>query len=159
MGCYYHEGVEDVAICPQCGKKLCRGCASVTVEGICYNCAIQNNLKVKNTFFIDLALSIILCAAYIVGIIFIESFGIFLIIGVGFIPSWRALTWIANGIFGVRVYDGAMWFGMLLAKIFLSAILSAFVPLIYFVKLILNIGKFRNVSKNIKCIEENFNSI
>ena len=69
------------------------------------------------------------------------------------------MTWIANGIFGVRVYDGAMWFGMLLAKIFLSAILSAFVPLIYFVKLILNIGKFRNVSKNIKCIEENFNSI
>ena len=62
MGCYYHEGVEDVAICPQCGKKLCRGCASVTVEGICYNCAIQNNLKVKNTFFIDLALSIILCS-------------------------------------------------------------------------------------------------
>ena len=159
MSCFYHDGVEDVATCPQCGKKLCRGCASVTVEGICYNCAMQNNLKIKNTFFIDLAIAVVLCTAYVIGIIFVDSFGLYLILGVGFIPSWRALTWIANAIFGVRVYDGATWFGMLIAKVLLSAILSAIIPLIYFVKLIINGTKFSKINKNIKNIQESFDSI
>lgn len=38
MNCYYHPSRAAVAQCPDCGKGLCRKCASVYVKPICREC-------------------------------------------------------------------------------------------------------------------------
>lgn len=162
MGCYYHEGVEDVAICPQCGKKLCRGCASLTVGGVCYNCAMQSHLKVQKTFKTDLILAIICSIVCIISLILIflkvelSALGIII---VGIVPAWRILTWLANSILPPRVY--AVWLYILLTivKAILAFFLSAIVPIIYIIKVIVGISKFRTTKKEIEILNSNFNAI
>lgn len=38
MNCYYHPSRPAVAQCPDCGKGLCRKCASIYVKPICRDC-------------------------------------------------------------------------------------------------------------------------
>ena len=41
MNCYYHPSRPAVAQCPDCGKGLCRECASAYVKPICRDCNRQ----------------------------------------------------------------------------------------------------------------------
>lgn len=165
MSCFYHNHKEDTAVCPQCGKKLCNDCASITVEGICYNCAINNNQNVKKAFFTDLAILFVLLAVAITGIVMftiggdLESIGFGLILLAGFIPSWKTLTNIANKLFGVRVYSGAFLIFAILFKIILAAILSAFMPFWYLIKFFINLFAFLKIKKNIQLIEANYQAV
>ena len=162
MGCYYHDGVEDVAICPQCGKKLCRGCASLTVGGVCYNCAMQSHLNVQKTFKTDLILAIICSIVFITSLIlmyFKVEYSALGIVIIGIVPAWRFLTWLANTILPPRVY--AIWLYILLTivKAIIAFFLSAIVPIIYIIKVIVNIAKFKATKKEIEILNSNFNSI
>ncbi len=166
MACYYHAGREDVATCPQCGKKLCHDCASITVEGICYNCAMSNNLNVKKAFFTDLVILFILIAVAITGTVMmyvsggdLATVGCLLIIGVGFVPSWRTLTAIADKILGVRAYVGAMLLLAIIFKILFSAILAIFMPFWYLIKFFINLSTYSKIKKNIANIEANYQAV
>ena len=162
MGCYYHEGAEDVAICPQCGKKLCRGCASVTNEGICYNCAMKNNLKIKSDFKFDLIFAIVCSIVFIVSLILAANnvrYAEYGIVIVGFVPAWRFLTWLANTILPPRVYAIGLYIVLTIVKLILALLLSVIIPFVYIIKVLVNISKYRAVAKNIEIIENNFRSI
>ena len=72
MNCYYHPSRPAVAQCPDCGKGLCRECASKYEKPICTEC---NNKRGKNAT-ITYAKPLIVCAIlFVVGCLVGKSFG------------------------------------------------------------------------------------
>jgi len=168
MSCYYHEGREEVAVCPQCGKQLCRDCASLTQEGLCYNCAMANNETVKNVFIKDTVWFIVLLIGFIVSVSLLTNYGfegtegtigiiIFVLVGVG--PAWRLLSRNTKSSGTVYVEDGQTVFGLLIFKGLLALFLSIFMPISYFIKFFVNLRNFIKVKKNITAIKEHWEYI
>lgn len=72
MNCYYHPSRPAVAQCPDCGKGLCRECASKYEKPICTEC----NNKRGNNATITYAKPLIVCAIlFVVGCLVGKSFG------------------------------------------------------------------------------------
>ena len=72
MNCYYHPSRPAVAQCPDCGKGLCRECASKYEKPICTEC---NNKRGKNAT-ITYAKPLIVCAIlFVVGCLVGKNFG------------------------------------------------------------------------------------
>ena len=166
MSCFYHSDRDAVATCPQCGKYLCHDCASVTTDGICYNCAIAANEEVKNIFKAETITFVILLIGVIVSFCLIGNsnkdyltIGWIVLIICGVIPAWKFLTRVADAILGNRVYVGAVWFGVIIFKAVLSLFVSIFMPFWYGIKFFINLNRYLKVKKNMKLLEEHYNSI
>lgn len=169
MGCYYHEEKEPVAQCPSCGKYLCKECARLTQGGICYDCTKKLHDDAKDTAIATIVLAVIAILCGIIGMSLYGSsdgfdttvgkvgFSLWLIGGI--IPAWRLLSSIANALFGVRVYEGFMIIIAFVIKLMLSIILGAFMFIVYLFKGISAIISYRNVSKDMKLIDECFINI
>lgn len=72
MNCYYHPSRPAVAQCPDCGKGLCRECASKYEKPICTEC---NNKRGKNATM-TYARPLVVCAIlFVVGCLVGKSFG------------------------------------------------------------------------------------
>lgn len=73
MKCYYHTDRESVAQCTDCGKALCKQCASHYEIPLCKDCATNRNGNLKSIAFKNLAW---LGLAFVIAIIFqITKFG------------------------------------------------------------------------------------
>lgn len=66
MNCYYHSNRESSAQCTDCGKYLCKTCASHFEIPLCYDCAKKRNENLKKTAFKNLTA---LIAAVVIGTI------------------------------------------------------------------------------------------
>jgi hypothetical protein len=72
VNCYYHPSRPAVAQCPDCGKGLCRECASKYEKPICTEC---NNKRGKNATM-TYARPLVVCAIlFVVGCLVGKSFG------------------------------------------------------------------------------------
>lgn len=72
MNCYYHPDRPAVARCPDCGKGLCRECASKFEKPICTEC---NNKRGKSAM-VNYSKPLIVCAIlFLVGCLVGKSFG------------------------------------------------------------------------------------
>ena len=72
MNCYYHPSRPAVAQCPDCGKGLCRECASKYEKPICPEC---NNKRGKNATM-SYAKPLIVCVLlFLVGCLVGKHFG------------------------------------------------------------------------------------
>ncbi|MBP5558857.1 MAG: hypothetical protein J6X71_03735 [Bacteroidales bacterium] len=60
MNCYYHPGRPAVAQCPDCGKGLCRECASKFEKPICTAC----NDKRGKSAMVNYAKPLVVCAIF-----------------------------------------------------------------------------------------------
>lgn len=73
MNCFYHPDRPAVAQCPDCGKGLCRECASKYEKPICTEC---NNKRGKSAT-INYAKPLIVCAIlFVVGCMMANSLGL-----------------------------------------------------------------------------------
>ena len=132
MNCYYHPSRPAVAQCPDCGKGLCRECASKYEKPICTEC---NNKRGKNAT-ITYAKPLIVCAIlFVVGCLVGKSFGfgdepaimgyIFTCVYVG----WSIVNmFFANIFISLDLHSIIFYYGL---KIMLSMIVGIFATPIF----------------------------
>ena len=111
MKCFNHTDVEAVATCVDCGKSLCKECASRYEPILCDSCAearqARHNAGIqeyKSGILGDIIKSVILFAIGFVVNIFVSGFNVGYCIGLGysfaaFPYGWRALNKITPDIF------------------------------------------------------------
>lgn len=102
MNCYYHPHRRAVAQCPDCGKGLCRECASKYAKPICTECNDQRGKEGLKTY----AKPLMVCAVLFILGCLVGS-------GMGEMP------WIMGYIF-ICVYGGWNIVGLLFSNIFVS---------------------------------------
>ena len=102
MNCYYHPNRRAVAQCPDCGKGLCRECASRYEKPICMNCNEKRGREGLKTY----AMPLVVCA---------------LLFGLGCLLGGRMgeMPLIVGYIF-TCVYGGWNVVGLLFSNIFIS---------------------------------------
>ncbi|MGN0523061.1 MAG: hypothetical protein ACI4IG_02185 [Eubacterium sp.] len=72
MYCYYHQSEPSVAQCTDCGKFLCKSCASNYEIPLCTECATNRNMNLKNNAVKNLAELIIgIVGGFILAIIYV----------------------------------------------------------------------------------------
>ena len=134
MKCYYHPEREIVATCTQCGKGLCKECASKWEPALCNECA--HDLIEQKRAYLKRAISsgiVIFAIGTIIGLIsFIQS-GDIRMLGGGLIygyflagvpNGWNILTRLQPSIFIVLPVVGWLfYFGF---KFFLSLFVGVF---------------------------------
>ncbi len=47
MKCYHHPDRDAVAVCTECGRGLCKECASFYAKPLCSECAVSKALRIK----------------------------------------------------------------------------------------------------------------
>ncbi len=66
MKCYYHEDREIVATCTECGKGLCKACASKWDPVLCDDCAAERLAEKRASLKRTIGLGVLIWAAAIV---------------------------------------------------------------------------------------------
>lgn len=135
MECYYHSGREIVAVCSECGKGLCKECASKWEPILCDDCA-KNRIDEKRAGLkqaIGLGV-LILAAGIVIGLISAISEGNpeYLFMGITFgyafagLPNgWRVLSNIQPSMFLILPVFG--WVIYFLIKALLAMLVGLFV--------------------------------
>lgn len=157
MNCYYHSDQIAVAQCTDCGKGLCKDCASIYEIPICDSCnkkRISNEEKhlINELLFIGIGGAVLTCLMSILmnnshhpvnGDTSITHYLILFYMFSGAIAGWQTLTKITSSMFISMSFVGwGIYF-------FVKAILAIFVGLIMLpVKIIRNIYQLRQL-KNI----------
>jgi hypothetical protein len=132
MNCFFHPEVASVVTCPDCGKALCKPCASKYEEPICDNCNEKRNKNDKKLIFRKYVPSIIMfIVGFILGFKYLGTeatdFGAKIVLGLflgwivgGFIWGWFVTrTWFSTSTkigFGMGVWDIiVLWFKLMCA--------------------------------------------
>jgi hypothetical protein len=169
MSCYYHNQVESVAQCTDCGKALCKSCASHYEIPLCRECAIHRNDNLKDLAFKNLGYLGIGVVVGIIIMIFQLKMGIFSFNGVGdwiigiiayivlgiavvAIPvGWKSLNKITPSFFIWLPFIG--WVFYFVIKLCLSFVVGLFVlP----VKTVKGIVQYSKAKKNQNFINEKY---
>jgi hypothetical protein len=169
MNCYYHNDVGSVAQCTDCGKYLCKSCASHYEIPLCKECALQRNENLKKLAFknlgnlgIGVVIGIVLMIFEIkVGIVTFSGVGdciigiiAFIILGIavaGIPIGWKSLNKITPNIFIWLPLIG--WVIYFIVKICLSFFVGIFV---LFINTIKGLIQYLKSNKNQKFIYENY---
>ena len=127
MKCYYHGDTDAVAQCVDCGKGLCKECASRFAIPICPECNLKRIKTDKKQLHKNI---IIMVIAFIIGFCVSsgQNVGLRLLIGYFFagIPwGWSVLTRITPNMFLFLSWVG--WIIYALLKFCLAAIIGMFV--------------------------------
>lgn len=134
MKCYYHPDREIVATCTECGKGLCKECASKWEPCLCNDCAGERLQSKRQTLKHSIMLGVVITIVGIVwGIVSAIQHGradfLFMGIALGYafggIPNgWTALSKIQPSMFLFLPAIG--WFIYVFIKGFLSVIIGLF---------------------------------
>lgn len=162
--CYYHQNQEAVGQCQSCGKFICLDCFNLTQGHICYDCAQQMNSKYKKNLLINLIITLIIVAAWIVAIVLMdkpdmEVYSYLIILVVGVVPAWRMLSVVTNRMFSNTVFIGGALAAYVIVKAVFSLVCSIAMLPYYLIKLIAGIVKFIKQSKNYKLIAKTHNEL
>jgi hypothetical protein len=166
MNCFYHPDREIVATCVDCGKGLCKECASHYEAPICDDCNLKRVQGEKNLLFKKYIPSILLfIMGFIVGYFFVvsdtepsEKIGFSILIGYalsGTIWGWYS----TRNMFAKRIYvhsgsglDASHFFESSYAvlRCFVAAIVGSVALPVGIVRLILGLIRTKNKEKTIK---------
>lgn len=151
MKCFNHTDVEAVATCVDCGKSLCKECASRYEPILCDSCAAARQARhnagvqeYKSGILGDIIKSVILFAIGFVVNIFVSGFNVGYCIGLGysfaaFPYGWRALNKITPDIFLFMPLVG--WVIYFIIKTVLSLVVGWFAMPIQIIRLIFAYNK------------------
>lgn len=160
MNCYYHSDAQSVANCTDCGKPLCKKCASNFEQPLCKSCVSKRNSNLKSIALKNLAA---LIGALVIGILltvwmvaengtenFIGQLLADIIIGLAIagVPSgWKALDKITPNIFLILPIVG--WLIYFFVKGVLSMIVGVFILPVKTVKGIIQYVKSKKLDSYI----------
>ena len=159
MNCFNHPEEAAVASCLDCGKGLCKECASLYQMPICNDCNLKRVKNDKSNIIKVYAPSIVL---FLIGIPFgvysvaPEDASIFVKIGFGIISGyfyaaipwgWKAITFLQPKMFLFLSFMG--WFIYFLIKFILSVFVGLVALPLGLIKLIVNMISARKKEENI----------
>lgn len=156
MKCYYHSDREIVATCTECGKGLCKECASKWEPTLCDDCAKGHIDEKRNTQKKIIGLSMgILVAGVVIGIIMaiqdkrVDNFGLCLVMSLAVIfavNGWQWLNRIQPAMFMFLPIMG--WFIYFFVKFFVAIFVGT-------VAFPVNIYRFWKDNREARQLEEN----
>jgi len=156
MNCFNHPEETAVATCIDCGKGLCKSCASLYQMPICNECNLKRVKSEKGNILRVYLPSIILFIAGLVFGIINGSFVTGIMLGwasAGIPWGWKIITFIQPRMFlFLPILGWILYFGL---KFLLSYIVGVAALPVGIVKMILDIVSARKKEKNVK---DNLNS-
>lgn len=132
MNCYYHPHRRAVAQCPDCGKGLCKDCASQYQQPICSECNNKRSREGLKAYITPLIVCLLLFAlGYIVGSSFGESPFIMGYIFTCIYGGWSIVGMIFSNIFvSMNIQSIIFYYGL---RILLSVIVGVFTTPIHLI--------------------------
>lgn len=69
MKCYHHPDRDAVAVCTECGRGLCKECASFYAKPLCPECAVSKALRIKQNLEKACLLFVALAVVFLIVIV------------------------------------------------------------------------------------------
>ena len=69
MKCYHHPDRDAVAVCTECGRGLCKECASFYAKPFCPECAVSKALRIKQNLEKACLLFVALAVVFLIVIV------------------------------------------------------------------------------------------
>ena len=69
MKCYHHPERDAVAVCTECGRGLCKECASFYAKPLCPECAVSKALRIKQNLEKACLLFVALAVVFLIVIV------------------------------------------------------------------------------------------
>ena len=151
MHCFNHPEETAVATCIDCGKGLCKSCASLYQMPVCNECNLKRVKSDKDKLLRVYLPSIILFIAGLVIGIINDSFVMGIMLGwisAGVPWGWKIISFIQPRMFLFLSYFG--WVIYFCIKLFFSYFVGLVAMPIGFVKMILGIVSTSRKERNIK---------